>query len=202
VLRLHDHPSEITPARPGVLRLGCAGSIRDMLIADLLRRLLDLQRLRCFTYWTAPAVDTSALSIAAPSHGAVEPGSVDIFVRTAALRYPEEADPSALRLAVLSHHYRSDASISDADLKAAATRLERWRATVATGASHPSKPMSQDHVTAVLTALNDDLDTVSALAALERLAADGSVAPGSKFETFAHLDRIFALDLVRDVGRV
>lgn len=202
MLRLHDHPSEIIPARAGVLRLGCAGSIRDILIADVLRRFQGLQRLRCVTYWSAPSVDASALNIGAPSYGAADPDSVDVYLRTAPLGYPEGADPLALRLAVLRRHYRSDASLSDADLEAASACLTEWRSVVASGASQPSKPMSEDHVASVVTALNDDLDTGSALAALERLASDDSVPPGSKFETFAHLDRVFALDLVRDVGRV
>jgi hypothetical protein len=202
VLRLHDHPSEIIPARPGALRVGCAGSIRDILTADLVRRLLGLQRLRCVTYWESPDVDASALNIAPPSYGPLEPGSVDMFVRTAPLRYPEGADPLPLRLAVLQRHYRTDVSLSDVDLQAASERLEEWRRVVAIGASHPSKPLSKEHVTSVVTALNNDLDTGSALTALERLAVDDTVPPGSKFETFAHLDQVFALDLVRDVGRI
>jgi len=39
------------------------------------------------------------------------------------------------------------------------------------------------------------------LALLRDLAPDDGVPPGTKFETFAFVDRILGLDLVRDVGR-
>jgi hypothetical protein len=52
-----------------------------------------------------------------------------------------------------------------------------------------------------LAALDDDLDTPAALRTLAALAADPVIPDGSKFETFAHLDRILGLDLAREVGR-
>jgi hypothetical protein len=39
------------------------------------------------------------------------------------------------------------------------------------------------------------------LSALDRLAADPKIPPGSKLETFIHIDLILALDLVREIGR-
>ena len=52
-----------------------------------------------------------------------------------------------------------------------------------------------------LAALDDDLDTPAALRILAALAADQGIPDGSKFETFAHLDRFLGLDLAREVGR-
>ena len=43
--------------------------------------------------------------------------------------------------------------------------------------------------------------TPRALAELEALTADGEVADGAKFETFAAADRLLGLDLARDIGR-
>jgi cysteinyl-tRNA synthetase len=37
--------------------------------------------------------------------------------------------------------------------------------------------------------------------ALRELEREETVPPGSKFETFAYLDRLLGLDLARDVGR-
>jgi cysteinyl-tRNA synthetase len=56
-------------------------------------------------------------------------------------------------------------------------------------------------VGAVDEAFADDLDTPAALAALRRIEKAPQPPPGAKFEMFAHLDWLFGLDLVRDVGR-
>jgi L-cysteine:1D-myo-inositol 2-amino-2-deoxy-alpha-D-glucopyranoside ligase len=87
----------------------------------------------------------------------------------------KEWDPAAVRLALLSHHYRGDWEWQDADLSAAAGRLERWRATgSATGAS------GDESLEAVRRALDDDLDTPAALFALDECARAGrSVAAGA-----------------------
>jgi cysteinyl-tRNA synthetase len=53
----------------------------------------------------------------------------------------------------------------------------------------------------VFAAFDDDLDSPAALRTLHALAADAEIPPGSKFEAFAYLDRLFGLDLARDVGR-
>ena len=51
------------------------------------------------------------------------------------------------------------------------------------------------------SALCDDLNVPRALRVLRQLAADPTVPPGAKFESFLHLDLTLALDLVRDIGR-
>jgi L-cysteine:1D-myo-inositol 2-amino-2-deoxy-alpha-D-glucopyranoside ligase len=47
------------------------------------------------------------------------------------------ADPMAVRLAILAHHYREDWDWADAGLAAAQARLARWRAAVATASASP-----------------------------------------------------------------
>ena len=54
----------------------------------------------------------------------------------------------------------------------------------------------------MMDALNDDLDSPRALQVLRRLDKDEAVEPGAKFETFAAIDRVLGLDLVREVGSV
>ncbi|WP_113703929.1 cysteine--tRNA ligase [Nonomuraea lactucae] len=110
-------------------------------------------------------------------------------------------DPLAVRLAYLEHHYRDQANLTWDRLRDADRGLRRWRARVAGWAESPSAPMASGHVQRVKAALDDDLDTPTALALLRDLEHDESVTPGSRFESFLHLDRILALDLSTDIGR-
>lgn len=110
-------------------------------------------------------------------------------------------DPLALRLAFLRQPYREPVTLSWAELAAADDLLGRWRAQVAAWANSPSKPMCAQYTGDVKAAFDDDLDTPAALAALSALAADPEIPPGSKFESFAHLDHLLGLDLARDIGR-
>ncbi|MCJ0870390.1 cysteine--1-D-myo-inosityl 2-amino-2-deoxy-alpha-D-glucopyranoside ligase [Streptomyces sp. AP-93] len=90
-------------------------------------------------------------------------------------------DPAAIRLALLSHHYRADWEWTDAVLAEAVARLERWRAAV----SRPDGIPADDLVEEVREALSNDLDAPAALAAVDRwverqLVSDGDdeSAPG------------------------
>jgi cysteinyl-tRNA synthetase len=110
-------------------------------------------------------------------------------------------DPLALRLAFLEHHYRQQMNLTWDSITAADRTLNRWRARVADWAESPSAPMPADEVAAVRAAFDDDLDTAAALQILRRIEKDETLPPGAKFEMFAHLDRLFGLDLARDVGK-
>uniref|UniRef100_A0AAU2JJV9 L-cysteine:1D-myo-inositol 2-amino-2-deoxy-alpha-D-glucopyranoside ligase n=1 Tax=Streptomyces sp. NBC_00049 TaxID=2903617 RepID=A0AAU2JJV9_9ACTN len=90
-------------------------------------------------------------------------------------------DPAAIRLALLSHHYRADWEWTDDVLAEAVARLERWRAAV----SRPDGIPADDLVEEVREALANDLDAPAALAAVDRwverqIATDGDdeSAPG------------------------
>jgi len=72
-------------------------------------------------------------------------------------------EPDAVRLAILAHHYRAGWAWSDDVMPAAAARLDRWRAA-GPGAG------ALDEVRA---ALDDDLGTPAALAAVDSAAAAG-----------------------------
>ena len=45
-----------------------------------------------------------------------------------------------------------------------------------------------------------ELDTAHGVGVLRIVEADDQIAPGSKFETFAYLDRIVGVDLARELG--
>ncbi|WP_277959876.1 cysteine--1-D-myo-inosityl 2-amino-2-deoxy-alpha-D-glucopyranoside ligase [Frigoribacterium faeni] len=84
-------------------------------------------------------------------------------------------DPRAVRLALLAHHYRSDWEWFDADLVAAERRLERWLAWAATraGGAVPV-PTPTPLVVGLRSSLADDLDTPSALDAVDAVVARGT----------------------------
>jgi L-cysteine:1D-myo-inositol 2-amino-2-deoxy-alpha-D-glucopyranoside ligase len=78
----------------------------------------------------------------------------------------DHVDPMALRLALISDHYRADRQWTDDLLKAAEQRLARWRAAV----SAPSGPSGGQLLSVVRAALSDDLDTPRAVAAVDEWA--------------------------------
>jgi L-cysteine:1D-myo-inositol 2-amino-2-deoxy-alpha-D-glucopyranoside ligase len=83
-------------------------------------------------------------------------------------------DPMAIRLALLDGHYRADREWTGGRLPKAEARLARWRAAVA----QPSGPPAAGLLAEVRRALADDLDTTSALAAIDRWAAAASAEGG------------------------
>jgi cysteinyl-tRNA synthetase len=110
-------------------------------------------------------------------------------------------DPLALRLGFLEHRYRQQVKLTWDTLGAADRTLRRWRVLVAEWARSPSKPVHGPVAARIAAAFDDDLDTPAALRSLRELEHDPDVAPGAKFETFAHADQLLGLDLARDVGR-
>jgi L-cysteine:1D-myo-inositol 2-amino-2-deoxy-alpha-D-glucopyranoside ligase len=80
----------------------------------------------------------------------------------------ENVDPNAIRAALLSGHYRADREWTAALLTEAEERLARWRAAVALDAG----PDAADLVQRLRTHLADDLDTPSALAAVDGWVAE------------------------------
>ncbi|HEY0690497.1 MAG TPA: cysteine--1-D-myo-inosityl 2-amino-2-deoxy-alpha-D-glucopyranoside ligase [Kribbella sp.] len=73
-------------------------------------------------------------------------------------------DPMAIRLALLAHHYRTDWFWTETDLLTAQERLDVWRGAISRG----SGPDGAAAVEAIRAALSNDLDTVAALAAIDR----------------------------------
>jgi len=115
------------------------------------------------------------------------------------------AEPAAVRLNLMRHGYGemlgSGPQPGALEADSARKELARWRELVARWARSPSGPMSRRYADAVTAAFADDLDTATALREMAALADDAGVPDGVKFETFAAADRLFGLDLARDVGR-
>lgn len=84
------------------------------------------------------------------------------------------ADPAAIRLALLSHHYRRDWEWSPDQLDTAARRLAQWRAAVARPAGPPAETLLEE----MRRALADDLDAPTAAAAVDRWCAEARTSGG------------------------
>jgi cysteinyl-tRNA synthetase len=206
VLRLYDEKTrsveEITTARAGVVRVSCAGDLRSLVVGDLIRRIADHHRLRAIGIW--PDVPGAAALNVRPAE--LTSGEADVHVGETvgrcSLASGDDLDPLAVRLALLTRHYRADADLSREDLEEADSSLARWRRQVAGWAESPGRPLNREYVAEAVTALDVDLDTPSVFPVLSRLADDTSVPPGAKFETVIKLDMILGLDLVALVGRL
>ncbi|WP_230670598.1 cysteine--1-D-myo-inosityl 2-amino-2-deoxy-alpha-D-glucopyranoside ligase [Rathayibacter sp. Leaf248] len=79
------------------------------------------------------------------------------------------ADPRAIRLALLAHHYRSDWEWLPEDLPAAVERLGRWEASLAaTGTASALEVLER-----LRAVLREDMDAPGAIALLDAVAATG-----------------------------
>jgi L-cysteine:1D-myo-inositol 2-amino-2-deoxy-alpha-D-glucopyranoside ligase len=78
-------------------------------------------------------------------------------------------EPAAIRLAILAHRYRLDWEWEEHLLIEATARLARWR-----GQGNGEGDSGRDVVDDVRAALDDDLDTPAALAAIDAAAAAGA----------------------------
>jgi L-cysteine:1D-myo-inositol 2-amino-2-deoxy-alpha-D-glucopyranoside ligase len=87
----------------------------------------------------------------------------------------DRVDPMAIRLALLDGHYRQDRSWTADALTGGAARLARWREAVAQQAGPPA----ENALDALRAHLSDDLDTVSALRAVDAWVEQALTAGGS-----------------------
>ncbi|MEJ2854336.1 MULTISPECIES: cysteine--1-D-myo-inosityl 2-amino-2-deoxy-alpha-D-glucopyranoside ligase [unclassified Saccharothrix] len=96
----------------------------------------------------------------------------------------QHVDPGAIRLALFAGHYRSDRPWSDELLAAANARLDTWRRAAALS----SGPSAVDTVARLRDHLGNDLDTPSALTALDAWA-DAALSSGGSDESAPGLFR-------------
>ncbi len=87
----------------------------------------------------------------------------------------DKVDPMAIRLGLLSGHYRADRAWTDEVLSSAQERLSRWRAAVSLAAAPPA----EDLVDRLRTHLANDLDTPAFLAAVDAWADEALSTGGS-----------------------
>src|SRR5689334_10982121 len=166
MLRLFEtRTGQVVGVRPGPLRLYVQqpDDLRVCLVADILRRLAP--RLLRPNHTTAtPDVDPTTRNTPPLDRGDPLPGSINVGnvtsetgVTVAGWKVPPR-DPLALRLALLSIHYRNEAEIRPESVTEAESRLEAWRHDIAHWGTRPSKAIDRSTADRAIAALCDDLD--------------------------------------------
>ena len=84
-------------------------------------------------------------------------------------------DPMAIRLALLTHHYRKDWAWTEEGLSEAVERLARWRAATAMSSGPSAAPL----LARVRELLSDDMQTPTALDAIDHWVSEASSNGGS-----------------------
>ncbi|MFA5885854.1 MAG: cysteine--tRNA ligase [Acidimicrobiia bacterium] len=108
------------------------------------------------------------------------------------------ADPRAIRLALMRHHYRAGFEWYDTDLDEGVALLHRLHAA----ASAPSGPDPRPFAERVRAALDDDLDAPKALEALDDLASavlSGGSDPSAP-QALCDLGALVGVDLTRPIA--
>jgi hypothetical protein len=190
----------------------CGGGLRGLVLADVIRRqatvVYDLRTLVTSTFAERGSDDLNVhpvdvvddIADASVFVGCLRDSRPSVEIGALSLGSgAEAADPLALRLVLLDTEHARALEVDAATIAAADETVTRWRGAVAGWAQAPGAPMAQPYVRRVAAAL-DNLAASAALQALHELEADPAVAPGSKFETFAYVDRLLGLDLARNVG--
>ena len=99
-------------------------------------------------------------------------------------------DPMAIRLALLSHHYRTDWEFSYAELDAAQHRLATWRAAL----DAPAGPSAAALLAGVRAALRDDLDAPRALLLIDNWVDEAATGdPQAPTQVAAVLDALLGV---------
>ncbi|WP_018680802.1 cysteine--1-D-myo-inosityl 2-amino-2-deoxy-alpha-D-glucopyranoside ligase [Actinokineospora enzanensis] len=107
----------------------------------------------------------------------------------------DQVDPMAIRLGLLSGHYRTDRSWTTDILRDAESRVHRWRTAVDASTGADARPL----VAALRDHLADDLDTPAALAAVDawaaRTATGGESDPDAPALARAAIDALLGVAL-------
>ncbi|MGW7819663.1 hypothetical protein ACWGLF_16270 [Streptomyces puniciscabiei] len=142
----------------------------------------------------APEPAPGAVSEPAPAHApeSAAPPPLPVLL----------ADPSALRLALLSVPRGEPVRLDSAVLEEAAGRLARWRRAVAGWARQPSRPVPDEVRARLRSAWEDDLGLPGVLEVLRAVEGAPDLPDGARFETYVYADRLLALDLARDLGNL
>jgi len=195
-------------------------AVRALVVADLARRVLEGvhgRQVRGTVFGPVTPIEArlAALWVPVPEDvRAVPSGAADLVVAgtdedvavagptlaVAAASGAGGADPTALRLVLLSTPPAEPLHLDAGRLADAAERVRAWRGAVARAARSPSAPVPAGALAAATAACDDGLDIAALLAELDRMRADPSMPAGAVLEAYLFFDRVLALDLPRDIG--
>jgi cysteinyl-tRNA synthetase len=114
-------------------------------------------------------------------------------------------DPLAVRLLFLQSRYRAQMNFTLDALGAAERTLLRWRRLMVTwsASDEASVPGATDpYQKRFVDALNDDLDTPTAMALLSEVVSSSALSPPDKAALLLRWDRVLGLDLGKEIGVV
>ncbi|MGZ4190353.1 MAG: cysteine--tRNA ligase [Actinomycetota bacterium] len=112
-------------------------------------------------------------------------------------------EPLAARLLFLQSRYRAQMNFTLDALTAAERGLGRWRRLIANwSGEQPAGAGTEEYEKRFVEAVNDDLDTPSALALVSEVLSDERLARADRAVLLLRWDRVLGLDLGRDVGKV
>jgi cysteinyl-tRNA synthetase len=112
--------------------------------------------------------------------------------------------PLAARLLFLQTRYGNQFNFTWDALAGAGTTLDRLRSRMADWARAPgagTAPGCAGYEQRFWAAVDDDLNTPTALAVLHELEGDDSLPPAARFTSFQAFDRFLGLDLAAEVGQ-
>jgi cysteinyl-tRNA synthetase len=107
--------------------------------------------------------------------------------------------PLVYRFAAFLTHYRKPMEYSDESVQAARNGLQHLKNQVrqiAAAGRDPEIPISEEHQSKFLAAVNDDLNMPRALAAVQELLKS-HISDGQKYAGILEFDRVLGLDLDR-----
>ena len=112
-------------------------------------------------------------------------------------------DPLSLRLCFLENRYRSQMDLTWEAIVAANTTIHRWRQKMH---SWENEGEIDDNIVEfelelIVSAVEDDLDTLEAIQRIRILERETSISPKTKHQIFLRADEILGLDLNRKISR-
>lgn len=193
------------PTAPDLLN-----TLRPALVADLVRRLVELRGGQAAVHTAGPVHDLVRFNVHPASEppaggadiavGAGAAGHLSVAVGPATAAVAGQVEPLAARLALLAAPHAAPVSVDAATLAAASLRLTRWRHLLVHWAGLPSAAMPTRYVAGLADRAADDLDIPGLLDLVERAAGDDGVPEGGRFEFLLYADRVLGLDLAAGLG--
>ncbi|MGH2829301.1 MAG: cysteine--tRNA ligase [Actinomycetota bacterium] len=129
--------------------------------------------------------------------------SAENFYELGDLEARGHTEPLAIRLLFLQSRYRAQMNFTLDALGAAETTLARWRRLIGDWSADGSPPsdVEQKYEQRFADAIDDDLDTPSAVALSAEVVSTPALSPAGKVRLLTHWDAVLGLDLNREASQ-